>query len=198
MHIDEKATVNNNINLNSQIVDNVISVKTQVNDNIQNVDIKLNDALFNYLCKILNEYNVDFSIDGITEILAILFNVNMNHKVETTMTTLEKIAVEFMQKMTFDMKIKLIETLILNISRPISIETKLTLYEKLLINLYIPMTVEMQIAMYEKLLLDLRQDDFKIIGTLVLSVLRTINEIQSITLNDMTNMTLDDFYYKQI
>jgi len=167
---------------------------------IHNLKIELinNDTAIK-LTQLLNDLNVRFSIDNLSKVLEIMFTLYIDEmSIDDTIKLIEKLGyTEIFDNQNITNTIKTLEKLMVVFTDVQEINPLLKVIDKLKYEDVLDMIYEASIKLYEKIKVEMIHEDFilSIQGGLNISAMRKIIDLKYLKMGSLKTMTLWNFYF---
>ncbi len=165
-----------------------------------NIKVELiNNDLAVKLTQLLNELNVSFTVDNLSEVLSIMFTLNIEQMtIDDEMKLIEKLKyTDIFENQDISKVLKTLEKVIFEVTHNQEVNTILGLVDKLKYEDVLNVLITASTKLYEKLKVEMVQEDFNlsIQGGLNISAMRHLGDLKNLTMGSLKTMTLWNFYF---
>ena len=165
-----------------------------------NIKIEIiNNEVAVKLTQLLNELNVNFTVDNLSKILEIMFTLHIEQMtIEDGIKLIERLKYnDIFENQDINKVLKTIEKLMFEVTQNQEVNTILSIANKLKYEDVLNMIFTASAKLYEKLKVEMVQEDFNlsIQGGLNISAMRQMADLKSLTMGSLKTMTLWNFYF---
>lgn len=165
-----------------------------------NIKIELiNNELTVKLTQLLNELNVNFTVDNLSKVLSIMFTLNIEQMtIDDEIKLIEKLKyADIFENQDIGKVLKTLEKLMFEVTQNQEINTILGVVDKLKYEDVLDIIITASTKLYEKLKVEMIQEDFNlsIQGGLNISAMRPLGDLKNLTMGSLKTMTLWNFYF---
>ena len=165
-----------------------------------NIKIEIiNNEVAVKLTQLLNELNVNFTVDNLSKILEIMFTLHIEQMtIEDGIKLIERLKYnDIFENQDINKVLKTIERLMFEVTQNQEVNTILSIANKLKYEDVLNMIFTASAKLYEKLKVEMVQEDFNlsIQGGLNISAMRPMSDLKNLTMGSLKTMTLWNFYF---
>ena len=165
-----------------------------------NIKVELiNNDLAVKLTQLLNELNVSFTVDNLSEVLSIMFTLSIEQMtIDDEMKLIEKLKyTDIFENQDISKVLKTLEKIMFEVTQNQEINTILGVIDKLKYEDVLDVIITASTKLYEKLKVEIIQEDFNlsIQGGLNISAMRPVVDLKTLTIGSLKTMTLWNFYF---
>lgn len=165
-----------------------------------NIKIELiNNDVTVKLTQLLNELNVNFTVDNLSKVLSIMFTLNIEQMtIDDEMKLIEKLKyTDIFENQDISKVLKTLEKLMFEVTQNQEVNTILSVVDKLKYEDVLDIIITASTKLYEKLKVEMVHEDFNlsIQGGLNISAMRPMSDLKTLTMGSLKTMTLWNFYF---
>jgi len=165
-----------------------------------NIKIELiNNELAVKLTQLLNELNVNFTVDNLSKVLEIMFTLYIEQMtIDDEMKLIEKLKyTDIFENQDINNVLKTLDKLMFEVTQNQEVNTILGVVDKLKYEDVLDIIITASAKLYEKLKVEMVYEDFNlsIQGGLNISAMRQMSSLKSLTMGSLKTMTLWNFYF---
>ena len=165
-----------------------------------NIKIEIiNNEVAVKLTQLLNELNVNFTVDNLSKILEIMFTLHIEQMtIEDGIKLIERLKYnDIFENQDINKVLKTIEKLMFEVTQNQEVSTILGVVNKLKYEDVLNIIITASAKLYEKIKVEMIHEDFNlsIQGGLNINAMRQMIDLKSLTMGSLKTMTLWNFYF---
>lgn len=165
-----------------------------------NIKIELiNNEFAVKLTQLLNELNVNFTVDNLSKVLSIMLALHIEQMtIDDEMKLLEKLKYsDIFENQNISNILKTLEKFMFEVTQNQEVNTILGVVDKLKYEDVLDIIITASTKLYEKLKVEMTHEDFNlsIQGGLNISAMRPMVDLKTLTMGSLKTMTLWNFYF---
>lgn len=162
------------------------------------IEILNNDTSIK-LTQLLNDLNIKFTVDNLSKVLEIMFTLYIEQMtIDDEMKLIEKLKyTDIFENQDINNVLKTLDKLMFEVTQNQEVNTILGVVDKLKYEDVLDIIITASAKLYEKLKVEMIHEDFNlsIQGGLNISAMRQMIDLKSLTMGSLKTMTLWNFYF---